>query len=106
MVEAVQGKIVGLELMNVTLAFVISDASPELLPGNIQWTFMDVQGTSFNIPTDSAMTSFSSLTGMFSDDRLSLTLSGLNNNFEGTYSMTATNEAGITSASLLLLIEG
>ena len=92
--------------MNVTLAFVISGASPEVLTGNIQWTFMAVEGTNFSIPVDSLTTSFSNLTGVFSSDQLNLTLSGLNNDFEGTYLMTATNEAGRTSASLLLLIEG
>ena len=105
-VEAVQGRIVGLELMNVTLAFVILDASPEVLPGNIWWTFADVQGTRFSIPTDSLTTSFSNVAGVFSDDRLNLTLFGLNNDFEGTYSMTATNEAGSMFVSVVLLIEG
>ena len=96
----------GLELMNVTLAFVIVDASPEVLPGNIQWTFMDMQGTRFSIPTNSLTTSFSNLTGVFSDDRLNLTLSGLTFDFEGTCSMTVTNEAGSNSASVVLLTEG
>ena len=105
-VEAVRGRIVGLELMNVTLAFVILDASPEVLPGNIQWTFMDMQGTRFSIPTNSLTTSFSNLTGVFSDDQLNLTLLGLMFDFEGTYSMTATNEAGSNSASVVLLTEG
>ena len=96
----------GLELMNVTLAFVILDASPEVLPGNILWIFMDMQGTRFSIPTHSLTTSFSNLTGVFSGDRLNLTLSGLTFDFEGTYSMTATNEAGSNSASVVLLTEG
>ena len=51
-------------------------------------------------------TTFSNLMGVFSSDRLSLTLSGLTNDFEGTYTMTATNEAGSDSATVELVIEG
>ena len=92
--------------MSVTLAFTISDASPEVQTENIQWTFTDVNGNSFDIPTDSLTTTFSNLMGVFSGDRLSSTLSGLNNDFEGTYTMTATNEAGSDSAIVELVIEG
>ena len=92
--------------MSVTLAFTISDASPEVQTENIQWTFRDLNGNSFNIPTGSNVANFSKLTGMFSGDRLSLTLSGLNNSFEGTYTMTATNEAGSDFAIVEMVIEG
>ena len=105
-VQAVQGRIVGLELMNVTLAFTISDTSPEVQTENIQWTFRDLNGNSFSIPTGSLTTTFSNLMGVFSGDRLSLTLSGLNNDFEGTYTMTATNEAGSDSAIVEMVLEG
>ena len=92
--------------MSVTLSFTILDASPVVQTVNIQWTFRDVNGNSFNIPTDSTTTTFSNLTGVFSGDRLNLTLSGLNNDFEGMYTMTATNEAGSDSAVVELVIEG
>ena len=105
-VQAVQRRIVGIEMMSVTLAFTISGASPEVQTENIQWTFRDLNGNSFSIPTNSLTTNFSNLTGNFSGDRLSLTLSGLNNSFEGMYTMTATNEAGRDSAIVELVIEG
>ena len=78
---------------------------------NIQWTFRALNGSNFNIPTDpitsnSLNTTFSNLMGVFSSDRLSLTLSGLTNDFEGTYTMTATNEAGSDSATVEMVIEG
>ena len=96
--------------MSVTLTFAISDASPEVQTENIQWTFRDLNGNSSNIPTNltsnSLNTTFSNLMGVFSSDRLSLTLSGLTNDFEGTYTMTATNEAGSDSATVELVIEG
>ena len=92
--------------MSVTLTFTISDAFPEVQAENIQWTFRDLNGNSFNIPTNSLTTTFSNLMGVFSSDRLSLTLSGLTNDFEGTYTMTATNEAGSDSATVELVIEG
>ena len=44
--------------------------------------------------------------GVFSSDQLSLTLSGLTNDFEGAYTMTATNEAGSDSVTVEMVIEG
>ena len=96
----------GIQSMNVTLTFTISDASPEVQTENIQWTFRDLNGSSFNIPTNLLTTTFSNLIGVFSSDRLILTLSGLNTDFEGTYTMTATNKAGSDSASVDLVIHG
>ena len=96
----------GLEMMNVTLAFTIPDASPELQSWNIQWTFVDVDKTHFNIPTDRDMAIFSDLAGLFSDNRLSLTLMNLTDRYEGTYVVTATNEVGTASASLALIFKG
>ena len=100
--------------MSVTLTFTISNASPEVQTENIQWTFRDLNGNKFNIPTDpitnnSLNTTFFHLIQyipVFSSNRLSLTLSGLTNDFEGTYTMTATNEAGSDSATVELVIEG
>ena len=110
-VQAVQGRVVGIQEMSVTLTFTISDASPEVQTENIQWTFKALNGSSFNIPTypitnNSLYTTFSNVMGVFSSDRLSLILSGLTNDFEGTYTMTATNEAGSDSATVEMVIEG
>ena len=95
----------GIQNMSVTLSFTISGASPEVQTGNIQWTFRDVN-ENFNIPTTSNATTLSNLMGVFSGDRLSLTLSGLSNDFEGMYTLTATNEAGSDSAVVELVVEG
>ena len=95
----------GIQEKSVTLTFAISDASPEVQTENIQWTFRDLNGNSFNIPSNVLTTTFSNLMGVFSSDRLSLTLSGLTNDFEGTYTMTASNEAGSDSATVELVIE-
>ena len=109
-VQAVQGRVVGVPERSVTLSFTISDASPEVQTDNIQWTFRDLNGSSFTIPTNlpnnSLITTFSNVVGIFSSNRLSLTLSDLINDFEGTYTMTATNEAGSDSATVELAIEG
>ena len=91
--------------MSVSLNFTIPDASPEVQTENIQWNFVNLNG-SINIPTNSLTTTFSNLTGVFSSNRLSLTLSGLTNDFEGMYVMTATNEAGSDSATVEMVIEG
>ena len=104
--QTVHGRIVGIELMSVNLTFTITDASPVVQPQNIQWTFTDVNGNSFDIPTNSTTITFSNLMGVFSGDRLSLTLSSVNNSFEGIYTITATNAAGSDSAVVELVIEG
>ena len=105
-VQAVQGRIVGIPERSITLSFTILDASPEVQTENIQWTFRDLNGSNSSIPTNFLTTTFSNLMGVFSSDRLSLTLSDLINDFEGTYTMTATNEAGSDFATVELVIEG
>ena len=105
-VQAVQGRIAGVLETSVTLSFTILDAYPEVQTENIQWTFSNLNGSSFDIPTNSVSTNFSILTGVFSGHRLSLTLLGLTSDFEGMYTMTATNEAGSDSAVVELVIEG
>ena len=95
----------GLEFLHVTVAFAILDASPAVKTQNINWSFESVHGMNITIPTDSVTATFSNHTGMFSGNRLNLTLTDLSNNFEGTYTMTATNEAGSNSASVQLFIE-
>ena len=104
--EAVQERIVGIQEMSVTVSFVILDASPEVQTQNIRWTFTDLNGNSFEIPTGSVMSAFSNIMGVFSGDRLNLTLSNLSDNFQGTYTMTVTNRAGSNTASVELVIEG
>ena len=105
--ESFKERIVGSQEMSVTVSFAILDASPEVQTQNIRWTFTNLNGNSFNIPTDNMMTNVSTdLTGVFSSDRLNLTLSGLINVFEGTYTMMATNEAGSDSSEVVLVIEG
>ena len=104
--QAVQGRIVGIQNMSVTLTFTILNASPEVQTENIKWTFRDLNGNGFNIPTNLLTTTFSNLMGVFSSDRLSLNLSNLTNDFEGTYTMTATNEAGSDSVTIKLVLEG
>ena len=79
---------------SVTLMFRILDASPVVLPSNIEWDF---NGVALN----DLVSQYS-----FSADRLSLTISNLTHSDEGLYTLTATNEAGIDSASLFLNIEG
>ena len=96
----------GIQERSVTLTFTISDASPEVQTENIQWTFRDLNGNNFNIPTNSLTTIFSNVLGNFSSNRLSLTLSGLTNDSEGMYVMRATSEAGSDSATVEMVIEG
>ena len=78
----------------MTLSFRILNASPAVLPSNIEWVF---NGTALS----DSVSRYS-----FSSDRLSLTVSALTHSDEGLYTLTATNEAGLGSASLILNIEG
>ena len=78
----------------MTLVFRILNASPVVLPSNIEW---DLNGAALN---DSVSQYF------FSADRLSLTINNLTHSDEGLYTFTATNEAGVDSAFLFLNIEG
>ena len=84
-----------------TLNFAITQASPEVMPENIEWIFeseclgkTDVVNTSENGHYN------------FSQDRHSLTILNLTINDAGSYTLRATNPAGINSTALLLEIEG
>lgn len=80
---------------NITLKFVLTDSGvPPLLPNDTQWIFNGIEllEEETNI--------------IFSDDRLSLTLSNLTFANEGNYTIIITNPAGTDSATLFLDVEG
>ena len=86
---------------SVTLNFKISKASPDVSPGNIQWTFQSqgLQGMSqINSTIDHRY--------QFTSNRISLTISNLFRNDSGKYTLTARNVAGIHFASINLIVEG
>ena len=85
---------------STTLDFTIERASPDVAPANIVWTFLPDQGTPVELSTadDSRY--------RFSLDRRSLNVSGLQRNDSGMYTLTATNEAGVRSESIQLIVEG
>lgn len=90
----VDGDPLGVVNNSVTLIFRILNASPVVLPSNIEWEFNDVVLNDTNSQYS------------FSPDRLSLTISNLTHSNEGLYTLTATNEAGVGSANIFLNIEG
>lgn len=91
---------VALRDQSATLKFTIERASPDVVPVNIVWTFLPDHGTPVTLSTadDSRY--------QFSVDRRSLNVSSLQFNDSGTYTLTATNEAGVHSESMQLIVEG
>ena len=91
---------IALRDQSATLKFTIKRASPDVAPVNIVWTFQPDHGTPVKLSTadDSRY--------RFSVDRRSLNVSGLQFNDSGTYTLTATNEAGVHSESMQLIVEG
>ena len=94
LVESVTVDPLGVVNNSVTLMFRILNASPVVQLANIVWDF---NGTIL----DNLSTRYS-----FSADRLALTIFDLAHSDQGLYTLTATNEAGVDSASLFLNIEG
>ena len=97
----------GLEEESITIRFSIINASPEVLPSNIRWFFLEDGGNAsadFRDITESNMIGSTQLS--FSDPPLALTLSGLTQEAAGLYRLVATNPAGINSDYTNLTIEG
>ena len=68
---------------------------------NICWTFTSSQS---NSAQDITMSSNSRL--LFSEDLLLLNVSDVVDNVEGTYTLTASNPAGVSNDSVILSVEG
>lgn len=92
----VNGSIIyGVVFENVTIQFVLTNAGvPSILSNDTQWVFNESE----SLEEGSGI--------IFSDDRLSLTLTNLSFTNEGNYTITITNPAGTDSASLFLDVEG
>ena len=90
----VNGAPLGVVSNSVTLAFQIFNASPVVQLANIVWDF------------NGAVLENLAPRYSFSANRLALTIRDLAHRDEGLYTLTATNEAGVDSASLFLNIEG
>ena len=87
--------IYGVVSENVTIQFVLTNAGvPPIISNDTQWFF----NGSESLEEDSGI--------IFSDDRLSLTLTNLSFTNEGNYTIVITNPAGTDSATLFLDVEG
>lgn len=75
--------------------FIIVNASPDVTPSQTIWSF---DSNTLSSEEDSRL--------IFSVDRRSLTIAELSHDDEGSYTLTATNPAGVHSATILLAIEG
>ena len=79
----------------IVLEFNISGDVPPVSLDNIRWTFNDIE---LMEDIGGRIT--------FSENRLSLTITNLNLSDEGVYTLTATNPAGSSSASIFLDVQG
>lgn len=92
MVTPVDGNLVVNALDSVTLAVSVTGSDVDL---EIVWSF---DNTTITEADDSRY--------MFSDDRLSLTITGVQVSDGGTYTVTVTNIAGSDSAVFLVTVNG
>ena len=91
--------VLGLVKENITLTFVIQNASPPVRAENIEWVFHSSSGSDAVVLTEGARYHFSM------NDQ-SLTISNVAHGDEGDYKMTAVNEAGSDSLTITLNVEG
>ena len=84
---------------NAVFAFFLTEDSPPVKTENIRWNFTDESGSMdiTNVSNDHIM---------ISEDRLTLTLTGITHAHEGEYKLLATNEAGTNSNFYILSITG
>ena len=93
-VRAINATLTGLKGKEITLRFEVVHAAPLVVPEGIAWMF----GTSVINESDNRF--------QFSEDRLSLTISDLEFDDDGTYHFTATNVFGHDTKSLVLTVDG
>ena len=85
---------------NTTLIFIINQASPDVHPQDVSWSFKDP----FN--SDSRLINGSDSHYVFSFDRRSLHIVNLSTHDTGTYTLTARNPAGVSSDTISLNVQG
>lgn len=85
---------------NTTLTFIINQASPDVLPQDISWSFKD------RFDRHSGLINGSHSHYVFSFDRRSLHIVNLSTIDTGTYTLTATNPAGVSSDTISLNVQG
>ena len=86
---------------SVTLMFIIERASPEVLVDSIRWSFVgseSVTSEDITTPSDSRL--------IVSINRLTLTIYNITNEDEGSYTLTASNSAGISTDTITFSVEG
>ena len=79
----------------IRIQFNITADIPPVVPSGIQWTFTNTSGTISTLVVDSR----------FSPDRLVLMLSSVGYENEGTYVLSARNEAGVDNDSFVLDVQ-
>ena len=91
--------IYAIEGQTITLQFEIIDDDPPVQPSNIVWTILSTVGEETVMNSSSSHFTFSSNNLMVTIDHIQVSA------HEGTYVLTALNEAGIGTASIEVIIE-
>ena len=102
--------IVAIEDRTAILAFRIDDAAPPVLPAETYWRFSPSFSNDPYASDTQSITGLSTRTGdslySYSNDRLSLSISGLNQTDEGRYFLIAVNPAGEHYGHIDIIIHG
>lgn len=83
--------VITLEGVAITLTFTVTDSLPLVVLTAGNWMFVDASGSHTIAPEDPRFT--------FSDDFLSLTIDPVHEEDEGTYTLTARNDAGLMDSA-------
>ena len=93
---------VGIEGQSVIVQFIITEADPPVRVENIRWQFSDPL---MNDPLDITNTS-DFIHYQLSEDRRTLTVQQFITSLQGMYTLIATNEAGVRSSSVMVVLQG
>ena len=94
-------ELLGVVYRNVSIQFTITRASPEVTLNNIRWTFTPTNGPISDITNKSV-----SGKAIFNEALTRLDISNISMEDEGLYTLTATNPAGVRSATVNISVEG
>lgn len=99
-INPLDDSVVGVFEYSQSMGFVIVNDFPRVNLTNIQWQFVDLNNTVVNLlsMTDTRHT--------FTSDLRVLTINPVLLSDRGTYTLTATNEAGIRNSTINLIVHG
>ena len=92
--------VVGVLDYSQRMRFIIEDAFPSVNTSNIQWHFTNLTGTTVDLLNSI------NIRRVFTDDRRQLSIDPVMLSDRGTYTLSATNEAGTRNATINFDVHG